>query len=90
MAQVVLGMGTSHGPQLNIPPSQWHLLTEKDQTDPRIDYQALLRVVPRDLTEENTSEKWQERFDACHVALRHLEGKLRAAKPDAIVVIGDD
>ncbi|MPZ12994.1 MAG: hypothetical protein GEU73_00975 [Chloroflexi bacterium] len=90
MAQIVLGMGTSHGPQLNIPPSEWHLLTAKDQTDARIDYQALLKVAPPDLVNENTPEKWQERYDACHVALQRLEEKLRAAKPDAIVVIGDD
>ena len=42
MAEIVLGIATSHSPQLRIAPAQWHLLIEKDQKDPRFDYQQLL------------------------------------------------
>lgn len=89
MAQVVLGLGTSHGPQLNIPPNLWELLHDKDKTDSRIDYQALLKVAPN-LEQEITPQKYEERFEACHVAMQDLRKKLDAASPDVIVVIGDD
>lgn len=89
MAQVVLGLGTSHGPQLNIPPNLWELLHDKDKTDSRIDYQALLKVAPN-LEQEITPQKYEERFEACHVAMKGLRKKLDAASPDVIVVIGDD
>ncbi len=38
MAEIVLGMGVSHGPQLGIPAESWHLLREKDQNDRRFSY----------------------------------------------------
>jgi hypothetical protein len=89
MAEVVLGLGTSHGPQLNIPPTLWELLHDKDKTDPRIDYQALLKVAPN-LEEELTPRKYEERFEACHTAMGRLRRELEAASPDVIVVVGDD
>lgn len=90
MAEIVLGVGTSHGPQLTIPPEKWPLLYEKDTTDPRIDYRALLAAAPPGLEKEITPEKWRERYDACQDALRALRERLERAAPDAVVVIGDD
>jgi hypothetical protein len=90
MAEIVLGLGTSHGPQLNMPPETWQLLYDKDTTDPRIDYKALLAAAPPTLEQENTPEKWRERYEACHVALRSLKETFEQAKPDVVVVIGDD
>src|SRR4029077_8771332 len=31
MAQIVLGLGTSHGPQLFLKPDQWHLRAQADR-----------------------------------------------------------
>jgi hypothetical protein len=90
MAEVVLGIGTSHGPQLNMAPDTWQLLYDKDTADPRIDYKALLAAAPPGLEKENTPEKWRERYEACHVALRSLKDTFDRAKPDVVVVIGDD
>jgi hypothetical protein len=93
MAQIVLGVGTSHGPQITMPPETWQLLYDKDTTDSRIDYKALLvkaQAEGRDLTPELTPEKWRERYEACHVALGSLRRKLTAAAPDVMVVVGDD
>jgi hypothetical protein len=90
MAEVVLGIGTSHGPQLNMAPDTWQLLYDKDTVDPRIDYKALLAAAPPGLDKENTPEKWRERYDACHVALRSLKDTFDRARPDVVVVIGDD
>lgn len=90
MAQIVLGLASTHGPQVNIPPEQWSLLYDKDKTDPRIDYADLLRSAKPGLEQEITLEKWRERYDACHRALRVLGEKLTQATPDAIVLVGDD
>ena len=34
MAEIVLGMGSSHGPMLTTPPEQWHLRAEDDRKNP--------------------------------------------------------
>lgn len=90
MAEIVLGIGTSHSPQLSIPWTQWDLLREKDETDPRLDYPALLKLAKPDIKEELTQEKWQRGYDACQKAIGSLGEILRKANPDAIVVLGDD
>lgn len=54
MAEIVLGLATSHSPQLRIAPEQWHLLVEKDEKDPRFDYQQLLRNANPTLGQELT------------------------------------
>ncbi len=43
MAEVVIGVGTSHSPQLSVRAADWHVLREKDENDPRLDYPALLK-----------------------------------------------
>ncbi len=35
MAKIVLGIGSSHGPQLSIPPEKWSVFLDKDQHDRR-------------------------------------------------------
>lgn len=35
MADLVLGMGTSHGPSIQSAPEQWARLGERDMRDPR-------------------------------------------------------
>jgi Catalytic LigB subunit of aromatic ring-opening dioxygenase len=93
MAQVVLGIGTSHSPQLSVPRDKWNLLRQKDETDPRLDYPALLesaKTKKPDLEAELTQEKFRERDEACQRAIAHLGETLRAAKPDLVVIFGDD
>lgn len=90
MAKIVLGLASSHSPQLNIPASQWPLLQEKDETDPRLDYVSLLRRAPSDIARELTPERMQERDESCQKALDGLSAVLRQASPDVLLVIGDD
>lgn len=93
MARIVLGIGTSHSPQLSVRWSEWNLLREKDETDPRLDYQGLLKSAKQrkpDLNGDLTQEKWRERYDACQKAIAHLGELLRQAKPDLVVIFGDD
>ena len=44
MAKIVLGIGTSHSPQLSVRATDWQVLREKDEHDPRLDYQKLVRT----------------------------------------------
>jgi Catalytic LigB subunit of aromatic ring-opening dioxygenase len=93
MAQVVLGIGTSHSPQLSVPWKKWSLLREKDETDPRLDYAALVKSAKSrkpNLETELTEEKFRERDEGCQKAIAKLGEMLRAAKPDLVVIFGDD
>ena len=90
MATVVLGLGTAHSPQMSVPWDQWAVLREKDETDTRFDYAALLQRARPDLERELTPDVWRARSEACQQAIGVLSERLRAARPDAIVVVGDD
>ena len=63
MAQIVLGLGSSHGP-LMTPPDKWDDLVTKDIEDPRLGYDALLAGAPAWIEMEITPEKKQARYDA--------------------------
>src|SRR5918995_1128441 len=90
MAQVVISAGTSHSPQLSVRASQWQLLREKDEKDPRLDYQGLLGRARQDLASELSPEKFRQRDEACLNAVSALGDALRRANPDIVVVFGDD
>ncbi len=91
MAKVVLGVATSHTPQLNVPASSWpSVFLEKDRTDPRLDYEALLSSAKPGIAEELTPERMQQHDDACQKALDGLAAVLRQASVDVVVALGDD
>jgi hypothetical protein len=93
MARIVLGIGTSHSPQLSVGWEEWNLLREKDETDPRLDYQGLLRSARRnkpDMERELTEEMWRRRYESCQNGIKAVGDALRQAKPDLVVVFGDD
>ncbi|HET7004343.1 MAG TPA: extradiol ring-cleavage dioxygenase [Candidatus Binatia bacterium] len=91
MAEIVIGIGTSHSPQLSIRAKDWaKLLGDKDKTDPRLNYQALLQTAKPGLEVELTEAKFKERDEACLKAVKTLGDALSAARPDLVVVFGDD
>jgi len=93
MARVVLGVGSSHSPQLTVPWRDWQLMREKDQHDDRLDYPALVakaEKVSPNLEAELTLNKWEQRFGACQQGIKQLGKIVREAKLDAIVIFGDD
>lgn len=94
MAEIVLGIGTSHSPQLGVAASQWGLMRQKDENDPRMDYRGLVermrRTRPRLEEEELTPEKFRERDEACQKAIGVLGDVLRDVAPDVMLVFGDD
>jgi len=91
MAKVVIGVGTSHSPQLSIRAKEWaKLLGDKDKTDPRLNYQALVQKAKPGLEKELTLEKFEQRDQACLTGIENVGAALREAKPDVVVVFGDD
>lgn len=90
MAKIVLGIGTSHSPQLSVRATDWQVLWEKDEHDPRLDYQGLLRRAKPNLASELTAEKFRQRDEACQKAIKTLGDTLREVNPDVVVVFGDD
>lgn len=90
MAQIVLALGTSHSPQLSVRAADWSVLREKDEHDPRLDYEGLLKRAKPDIQAELTPQKFRARDEACQRAIQTLGEVLRRAKADAVVVFGDD
>jgi hypothetical protein len=90
MAEIVIGIGTSHSPQLSVRAVDWQVLREKDETDPRLDYQQLLQKAKPGLDVELTPEKFRQRDEACQAAIKVLGDALQEARADLVVIFGDD
>jgi len=90
MAKIVLGLGTSHSPQLSVRAKEWSLMREKDERDPRMDYEGLLKRAKPGIDQEITEGKMRERDDTCLKAIGVLGRMLQEARPDVVVIFGDD
>jgi 3-O-methylgallate 3,4-dioxygenase len=98
MAQLVLGIGTSHTPMLNAPPEDWPRFYERDSkrtnlldTEGRLtSYDEQLKHAPPGITDQITPERMQARHQAVEGAMGRLGDFLREAKLDALIVVGDD
>ncbi|HVA25430.1 MAG TPA: extradiol ring-cleavage dioxygenase [Chloroflexota bacterium] len=99
MAQIVLGLGTSHTPQLSSPVESWPQHGENDKNNPwlfdrsgkHVTYDEVLAAADPDIpARELTPEKQRERHAAAQQAVAHLQDALVEAKPDVVVVFGDD
>jgi len=98
MAQIAYGVGTSHGPLLNLPPAEWEVRASFDraQTD------LALRDGTYTFAELHahrggphfaklaTLDERVARHTRCQQGLDQLGDKLLAADPDIMVVVGDD
>jgi hypothetical protein len=90
MARIVLGIGTSHSPHVSTEPEQWHLHAERDYSNPRLDMPALERAAPAGLAVQLTPDVFRAKHDECQRAIAGLADALGTAKPDVVVVVGDD
>lgn len=90
MAQIVLGIGTSHSPQCSTPAEQWIVHAERDRRNDAIPYDALLARQGQALASELTFDCWREKYERCQQGIWALAEALREAQPDVVVVIGDD
>jgi 3-O-methylgallate 3,4-dioxygenase len=99
MAKIVLGLGTSHSPQLSFPAEKWADLGRADQTSPHlidergghISYQELLkRADPRIAREELSVEVFKAKFERLQKGVAAVSGALKEHRVDILVVVGDD
>jgi len=97
MAEIVLAIGTSHGPMLSTPPEGWDLRVPDDRRN-RHPYRGKLwtfeelvelRRAER-LGEQITLEVWRRRHAACRTAIGQLARLFETVKPDIAVLFGDD
>src|SRR6266545_585281 len=99
MAEIVLGIGSSHGPQLALTPDLWVRRANADRQNSELWYRGQTYAFP-DLVEERGGperfaselgeEKARARFDACQRSIGRLGETLRDAAPDVLVILGDD
>ena len=98
MAEIVLGIGSSHGPQLEMPPENWRAYGESDQSraphwfgGKTYAFEELMDVRAEEhLERECTDEKFATRFRACLQSIAHLSETIERVAPDVCVVVGDD
>jgi len=97
MAEVVLGIGSSHGPLLSTPPEQWDLRARADRENKghwfrgrTYDYESLLAARAPGFAHEIDVETRRRRFVQCRTALEALGRKFNDVKPDAVVILGND
>lgn len=88
MAEIVMGLGTSHGSQVSLTPDWWAKHGELDRKRTR--YEELLRSDSRPDVQELGPEVFQRKYDAVQEAVGHLGAILTEAALDAVVVVGDD
>ena len=99
MAEIVLGLGTSHSPMLSLPGELWGEFAARDKRNPmllsledgsRKTYEELLEKADPAIAERLTPEVFQAQYEACQKAIITLEEALMKADPDAVIIVGDD
>jgi hypothetical protein len=98
MAELVLAIGTSHGSMLSTPPHEWDGRAAADRRNTALAYRGktygfaelLALRVGDGFAARNSPAARQAHFDRCQAQLEVLSGVLLAARPDAIVIVGDD
>jgi 3-O-methylgallate 3,4-dioxygenase len=91
MAEITLGIGTSHSPMLSTPHEAFAGHAARDRANPRVgDWEQLAREKAGWIGRELRPEVTRARHDATQAAIARLGAALAQAAPDALIVIGDD
>lgn len=98
MARIVLGIGSSHTPMLNVKRSEWPRFRESDPAIERLrdkaggltTYDALVADADPKLASWLTPASFADRYDRAQAGIATLRATLGRVAPDTIVVIGDD
>jgi len=98
MADIVLGVGSSHSPLLNSPAEDYPKHAEIDASGRKLidktgtarTYGELLELADPSIRDQIRPEILQERAARCTANIERLEREIAAAKLDALIIIGDD
>ena len=99
MAQLVAAFGSSHSIMLVSRREDWQhgfrVIDTKnahyhDRNGDKTDYEALLAAAPAGSEAMVTPEKMGERYDAAQAAMDHLGQRIRDARLDVLLIVGDD
>lgn len=103
MAQIILGMATSHGPMLSTPWEEWGQRVVADKrAAPGTGHELYFKGKPfyfddlmreragEHLEDQVTPEKMREHHEACQRAIARLAETFERVSPDVAVIIGDD
>src|SRR5262245_28006060 len=100
MAQIVLGLATSHTPMLALSAELWGSYADRDAQNPELAFppdglvmpykEALTAVPPERRAKYRGPEVYPAQSQACQRALDELAATLRATSPDVTIVITDD
>jgi hypothetical protein len=98
MAEIVLGMASSHAPQLEMQPENWQVYGDQGRKQPQHWFEGKTYSFP-ELAElrvgdhferECNLETYQLRYNACQKAIEHLSDTLKRVNPDVCILLGDD
>jgi hypothetical protein len=98
MADIVIGIASSHTPQLSSGVEMWTDHAERDRRNPHLlgkdarfhTYDELLAQADPALEKELAPEVWESKYQRCQEAIGALSAFLGKARPDVAIVIGDD
>ena len=99
MADVVVGLGTSHSPMLTLEPQDWLTYAEGDKRNPELvappdglvfSYEELVERTDPAVARGITPEKFQAQHNQIQSAINTLKETLAEVKPDVTVIISDD
>jgi hypothetical protein len=98
MAEIVIGIASSHTPQLSSGVDMWLDHAERDRRNPQLlgkdaryhTYDELLAVADPAMESELAPAVWDEKYRRCQEAIEALTADLAKGHADIAVVIGDD
>ncbi len=97
MAEIVVGVAASHTPQLSSGVEWWANHGERDRSNPKLlgrdgEFHTYdeLPTAPQEVLDQLTPEVFQAKYERAQKGIEVLSAKLAEAKPDVVLVIGDD
>ena len=99
MAEIVLGIGCAHAPQLHTPVEEWEHRAARDTMDAepfwykgeRMKYAELLKErSEQDLGEQTDMETCEDRIEKSHEAIERISELFAEAQPDITIIFGND
>jgi hypothetical protein len=97
MADIVIGIASSHTPQLSSGVDMWPDHAQRDQRYPLLGkdaeyhtYEETLAGADPEMTRELQPDVWESKYQRVQTAIESLSAALAAADADLALVIGDD